>query len=214
MALNGLMRSDPDRALTALDSLLKSRQSPKLKEQALFVLAQNNSPKAQQMLEQVARGSGNPDLQVKAISFLVPLRKEQPDRGQVLSEIYDSTNDVNVKRAAISALWASRDADRLLRIAKTEKSPELRADIMRKLSGSTEMGDAEANSMVQIYASEQDKTVKRAMVDTLASHSQVKQMVAVARSEKDPEMVRYIVTHLANMKSPEAADYLMEIIKK
>jgi hypothetical protein len=35
----------------------------------------------------------------------------------------------------------------------------------------------------------------------------------VARTEKDPEM-RYIVSRLAGMKSPEASDYLMEILKK
>jgi hypothetical protein len=64
-----------------------------------------------------------------------------------------------------------------------------------------------------MYGSEQDKEVKRAIVNSLASQNDVKQLVAVARTEKDPEM-RYIVSRLAGMKSPEASDYLMEILKK
>ncbi len=229
MALNGLMQTDPDKALTAVDGILKGAQAPRLKGQALFVLAQNNSPKAQQMLEQVARGSGNPDLQVKAIGYLAPRGfgkragdQSQPNHGPLLAEIYGSTSDVSVKRAVINALAAGRDNDRLLELAKTEKSADLRADIIRRFVGTTVNGrgtdvlvsDTLANSMAQMYSTEQDKTVKRAIVDSFASRNQVKQMVAAARTEKDPEMVRYIVNRLSSMKSPEAADYLMEILKK
>jgi hypothetical protein len=218
MALNGLMQSDPDRALSALDGLLKSALSPKLKEQALFVLAQNSSPKAQQMLEQVARGSGNPDLQLKAINYLGVSRgrkadgQNQPNNGQMLSEIYGSTNDVNVKRAILNSLSANRDSDRLLQISKTEKAPELRLDAVRRLTAmrNPSLGDY----LVAMYGSEQDKQIKRTIADSFASQDNVKQLVAVARTEHDPEMVRYIVGRLAGMKSPEASDYLMEILKK
>jgi tetratricopeptide (TPR) repeat protein len=224
MALNGLMQSDPDHALTALDGLLKSGQSPKLKEQALFVLAQNNSPKAQQMLEQVARGSGNPDLQLKAISFLGPKitvtkgdggvwTRTQPIKGQTLSEIYESSNDVNVKRAVLNALSAGRDTDHLLQIAKTEKDADLRRDAFRRLTGAV-MSASLNDALVAAYGSEQDQEVKRTIANAFVNAGNVKQLVAVAKTEKDPEMVRYIVSRLANMKSPEAADYLMEIIKK
>ncbi len=222
MALNGLMQSDPDRALTALDGLLKSAQSPRLKEQALFVLAQNNSPKAQQMLEQVARGSGNPDLQLKAISFLGPkltiekegrlVHQSPSNHGQILFEIYQSSSDVNVKRAALNAFSASGDTDRLLQIAKTEKDAELRRDAVRRLTSLK--NPAATDALVAMYGPEQDKEIRRAIVNSLVSQNDVKQLIAVARNEKDPEMVRYIVSRLAGMKSPEASDYLMEILKK
>jgi len=218
MALNGLMQSDPERALTALDSLLKSAQPPRLKEQALFVLAQNNSPKAQQMLEQVARGSGNPDLQLKAINYLgVPrIRKgdgqNRPNSGQLLIEIYGASSDVNVKRAVLNAFSADRDGDRLLQISKTEKDAELRRDAIRRLTSLREPSRGDA--LIGIYGSEQDKEVKRSIASSFASQGNVKQLVAMARGEHDPEMVRYIVGELSRMKSPEAADYLMEILKK
>jgi len=56
MALNSFMNTDPERALPLLEKLLHSSQSPKIKERALFVLAQSNSARGKQVLEQVARG--------------------------------------------------------------------------------------------------------------------------------------------------------------
>jgi tetratricopeptide (TPR) repeat protein len=219
MALNGLMQNDPERAIPALEGLLKGAQSPRLKEQTLFVLAQSSSPKAQQMLEQVARGGGNPDLQVKAIQYMGAVRKRSAD-GQkqtsasapLLAEIYSSTSDVNVKRAILNALVSSRDTDRLLQIVKSEKDAGLRREAVQRVTSFRTAGVND--SLVQVYASEQDKEVKRAIVNSFSSQDGVKQLVAAARSEKDPEMVRYIVQRLAGMKSPEAADFLMEVLKK
>jgi len=218
MAINGLMQSDPDRAIPALDSLLKSAQSPHVKRQALFVLAQNNSPKAQQLLEQVARGSANPDLQAQAIQYLGVTKRSrdgqsQPDsHGPLLVEIYNSSSDVNVKRQIINSLAGSRDSDRLLQIAKTEKTAGLRRDAVMRLAALKNAGVSDA--LASMYGSEQDKDVKRAIVNSFASQDNVKAMVAAARAEKDPEMARYIVGRLSAMKSPEASDYLMEILKK
>jgi hypothetical protein len=219
MALNGLMESDPDRAIPAVENLLKGAQPPRLKERALYVLAQSSSPKAQQIVEQVARGgAGNPDLQVKAITYLgaaqrgiIPGGQGRETDAQVLFDIYKSSNDINVKRAILNSPSVNRDSDRLLQIAKTEKTPELRADAVRRL---LQLRVSDPAPLMAIYSADQDKNVKRAIVDGLYSQNNVKAIVAAARAERDPEMVRYIVGRLASMKSPEAADYLMEILKK
>jgi hypothetical protein len=209
MAINGLMQSDSERAIPLLENLLKGAQSPKLKERALFVLAQSSVPKAQQLLEQVARGGGNPDLQVKAINYVgVARRKQGAGNGQLLAEIYASTNDANVKRAILSAYMANRDTEHLLQIAKTEKAPELRLDAIRYV-GSGSGGDA----LVAIYGSEQDRQVKQTIVETLFAHGNAKAMVDLARAEKDTEMKKTIVRYLSTMRGKEATDYLMEILK-
>ena len=213
MAINGLTQSDPERAIPLLENLLKGAQSPKLKERALFVLAQSSVPKAQQLLEQVARGGGNPDLQVKAITYVGVARRRQGagngnGNGQLLSEIYASTNDANVKRAILNAYMANRDTEHLLQVAKTEKAPELRLDAIRYV-GSGSGGDA----LVAIYGSEQDRQVKQTIVETLFAHGNAKAMVDLARAEKDTEMKKTIVRFLSTMKGKEATDYLMEILK-
>jgi hypothetical protein len=269
IALNGLVQSDPDRAFPLLENLLKSAQSPSLKKKAIYVLAQNNSPKAQQLLEQVARGQGNPDLQLAAIRYIGE-RRNQPSHAQMLFEIYNSSNDVNIKNAILGSLQSSRDKDHLLQIAKAEKNQDLRLAAVRHLSSipGTE-GDLWAlyqaettvegkqqilqsipsagnldrlvevaktdkepklrrmaiqdlassraattgEALAAVYSTEQDQDVKRAIIDALYNQKNVKPLIQVARSEKDLQMKRRILDRLVNMRSPEANDYLMEILK-
>jgi len=64
-----------------------------------------------------------------------------------------------------------------------------------------------------MYGAEQDQEVKRAIIDALYNQKNVKALISVARSEKDLQMKRRILDRLVNMKSPEASDYLMEILK-
>jgi hypothetical protein len=127
------MQSDPDRAFPILENLLRSAQSPKLKDRALFVLAENNSPRAQQLLEKVARGNANPDLQVKAIKYIGELRVKQPNGSQLLVEIYASAADAHVKKAVVSALSNRRDAKAMVDIGRREKDPEMKKEIVRRL---------------------------------------------------------------------------------
>ncbi|MGA2113881.1 MAG: HEAT repeat domain-containing protein [Bryobacteraceae bacterium] len=133
LALNGLMQNDPDRAFPILENLLRSAQSPKLKDRALFVLAENNSTRSQQLLERFARGNANPDLQVKAIQYIGELRAKQPNGSQLLVEIYGGGADPRVKRAVINALMNRRDAKAMVDIGRREKDPELKKDIVRRL---------------------------------------------------------------------------------
>ncbi len=270
LALNGLMQSDPDRAFPLLEKLLHSAQSPKLKRNAVYVLAASSSPRAQQLLEQIARGQGNPDLQLLAIRYFGERRRQNPNASQVLSEIYASSSDLAVKRAILSAFESSRDKDRLMQIAKTEKTQDLRLEAVRRLAS---MNDARAevwqlyqsesspeirmqilealpnngnldkflevaktdkdprlrrvaiqqlasqraattgDALVAIYGADQDSDVRRTVIDALYSQRNAKDLVQVARAEKDPKMKQQIVERIANMKSPEATEYLMEILK-
>jgi HEAT repeats len=270
IALNGLMQSDPDRALPLLENLLKGNQPPTIKKRVVYVLAFSDSLKAQQLLEQVARGGeGNPDLQLVAIRYLGE-RRNQPARSQLLLEIYNGSSDAAIKRAVLAAFASNRDRDhllqiakgekdqdlrlyairllgsisgaqdalwqlyqsepsvevkqqilesipstgnldRLLEVAKTEKDPKLRRFAIQAL-GSTRAA-ATGDSLVALYSGVQDQEVKRTIVDALCGQRNVKALIQVARAEKDPRMKQRIVERLAGMRSPEATDYLMEILK-
>jgi len=208
MALNALVNSDPDRAVPLLENLLKSSQSLRLKERALFVLAQSNTPRAQQLLEQIAKGGGNPDLQLKAIQYLGTVGRRQGG-GQALYDIYTASTDDNVRRATLRAMLTANDTDHLVQAAKSEKSPELKAEAIRYLAGKPETGDG----LVALYSTEQDQQVKRAIVDTLQGQRNVKALVDLARKERDPEMKRQLVQRISTVHSKDATDYLMELLK-
>ena len=109
----------------------------------------------------------------------------------------------------IEALRSAGDTDHILQAVKVEKSPELRAEGIRLLGSKADAGD----SLVALWANEQDQQVKYAILDALNSERNAKGLVDLARKEKDPQMKREIVRRLSNMQSKEAADYLMELLK-
>jgi HEAT repeat protein len=212
MAINGIMETDTERAIPLLENLLKGSQSPKLKERTLFVLAQSDSPRARQVIEQVARGgTGNPDLQLKAILLLSARSKKSGDSGPLLWEIYRSTNSVEVKERILHSLVAGGNFERLLEVARTEKDPKLRRTAIYSLSSmkSAQTGD----SLTSLYGGESDQEVKKAIINALGGQRNAKALVTLARRENDPQMKREIVARLTGMKSKEASDYLMELIR-
>ena len=131
MAINSLMGADPARAIPLLEGLLKGNSAPKVRDRAMFVLTQNQSPRAQQILTQYAKGAGNPDLQVRAIRYIGMSGTE--DARQQLASIYSASNDASVKRQIIQSLMVSNGKDALFTVARNEKDEELRAEAIRQL---------------------------------------------------------------------------------
>jgi tetratricopeptide (TPR) repeat protein len=206
MAINSLMGADPDRAMPLLEGLLKGNSTPAVKDRAMFVLTQNQSPRAQQILAQYAKGAGNPDLQTRAIRYIG--MSGTSDARQQLVGIYGASSDMGVKRQVIQALMISNAKDTLVTLAKNEKDADLRADAIRQLGimGATDQ-------LLQLYSSENDPKAKRAVIEGLFIHNDAKALVDLARKESDPAMKRSIVERLSLMRSKEATDYMMELLK-
>ncbi len=209
-AINALINSDADRAVPLLEGLLGNpKMSPRLKERALFVLAQSRSDKAHEIVGRYAKGGSNPDLQLTAVQYLGTYRSKESR--QLLAEVYGSVNDVNVKRAVLRSFEMSRDLDHLAAIAKSEQNVELRREAVRQLGTIRE--DQGIASLVSIYGSESDKDIKSEILNSLANEGAVKQLIDCARKESDPELKRVAVRRLGEMRSKEATDFLMEILK-
>lgn len=204
LALNGLMQSDPERALPAVETLMKSGQSPRVKQHALFVLAQNSSPRAQQLLEQVARGGGNPDLQLSAIRYIGETRRKQGTAGQLLAEVYAASNDVNVKRAIINSLASGRDKDRLLQIAKTEKAADLRMEAIQSLGSGSDQAE-----LWQLYQAETSPEVKQQILSLMSRGANIDKLLEVARADKDVKLRRSAIRSLGSIKAAAAGDALV-----
>ncbi len=195
MAINGLMQSDPERAFPLLEKQLKGSASPRVKRNALFVLAQSNSPKAQTMIEQIARGGANPDLQVKAITYMTERRRT--GNAQILSEIYASTSDTQVKRAILQAYARqSRQGPPAAGRMKSEKSPELREFAISYL------GETQGNpELWQLYQSETTSEGKIQLLRYMHSNSNPDKLLEVLKTEKDPKVRYAAMQALASRRS-------------
>jgi hypothetical protein len=250
-----------------LEKVLQGNSSLRVKDRALFVLAQSDYPKAQQLLLSIAKGGTAPDLQEHAIRWLATggehnaqvLReiyasattnqvKKQVLRSFIMSgdkegllniirqekspelrregirqlgpmgaktelrQIYKESTDPETKETALQALGVAGDSQGLIEIAKTEPDPEVRARAIRNVGvfGGPEALDA----LLSIYNSSSDMAAKKSVVQALFIHGAAKTMVDMARKETNPELKKDLVRNLALMDSPEAHDYMLEILNK
>jgi HEAT repeat protein len=267
MALRGIMQNDPEQAIPIIEKMLAGPSSPRVKDRALFVLSQSRSPRARDLIVNVAKGNANPDLQLRAIRYLGIMGGAE--NRQVLADVYRSSSDVSAKRAILrsfmvagdrerllaaaktegnaelrgeavqqlgvmnagaelndlyqteqsvevkkrilQAMFVGNQSDKLIELAKGEKDPELRKTAIRNLGLMKRAGTAEA--LVSIYGSDQNADVRRSVVNALFLQNNAKPLVDLARAERNAEMKKEIVSKLSLMKSKEAMDYLMELLK-
>jgi hypothetical protein len=267
LALRGLMNSDPERAIPMVEQLLAGPSTVRVKENALFVLSRSRSPRARDIIAGAARGGLNPDLQLRAIRYVGAIGGTE--NRAVLDEAYRGTTDLAVRRAIIRSLGSAGDRQRLLGLAKTESSPELRGEAVRSLgamnatseldelyqgeasadvknqiiramvaSGSTAsltrlarsekdvalrrsairnlgaMGAANSGDTLRsIYTTDSNADVRAEVIDALSIQQNAAVLVALARAEKDAALKRRMVERLSTMRSKEAADYMLELLK-
>ncbi len=196
--------SIPRRRCPLLEKQLAGTGSPRLKGQALFVLAQMNNPRAREVLLNIAKGSSIPELQSKAIQYLGA--NGGRESRAALAEIYASSTDVDVKRRILRAFMAAGEKDRLLNAAQTEQNPELRAEAVRQLGA---MG---ANDELwQMYQKETSIDVKRQILSAMQVGGNTARMVEIAKTEKDADLRRIAVRNLGVMGGRTAGDALVEI---
>ena len=266
MALHSLAQADDQRTVPMLEKIVNGTGSPRLKERALYVLAQQGSPEARAIIIKIARG-GNPDLQARAVRHLGAFGGAESR--QALLDIFKSSTNVGVKRSILRSFMQAGDRAVLLEVARTEAMPELRAEAVQQLGvmGAQEqllplyasektvdvrkriiqamfqrhnpdtlvqllksetdpelrrtiiqnlgqMGSAQgAAAMQALYATEPDQAVKRAIIDAFGRQRNAKVLIELSRTETDPAMKRRIVERIAQTKTPEATDFLMEILQ-
>jgi hypothetical protein len=270
LALDSIMAGGNSNGLPILQQILEGQNSERIKERALFVLAENQSKQGQELLGQIVRGEKDPHLQIKAIHLLATAQGS--NSAATLGSIYDKSNNPSVKKAvldsylvmndpeklvqiaqhesdpqlahhAVSELGAmgavsqlsaiynatpskevksaiinayvaagSKGADALGAIASSEQDPDLRRKAIRNMGVSG--GSAGAPALLAIYSKSSDEESKKAALDGLFVAGDAHDLVALARSEKDPAAKREIVSKLAVMHSKEATDYMLELLNK
>jgi HEAT repeat protein len=205
LAVNGMMHTDPDRAVPVLENLMAKSSSPRLKERALFVLAQSKSPRAREVLLKLAKGGANPDIQYKSVEYLG--YQNTPETKQVLQEIYSSSSDVSLKRAVLRGFTASRDKERLLTAAKSEQSIELKREAIRGL------GATGANAELwQLYQADASAEVKMEILRAIPARKEnVDKLTELAAAENDPKVKRELVLQLGYVRTPESTSALVKM---
>lgn len=204
LALQGVMNSDPARALPLVERRLNGPGSPKDKAKILFVVAQNGSPQAMEVLARIAKGKSNPDLQRKAVEYLGMFGGAQSKK--LLNEIYVSSSDVSVKRAILRSYMISGDKQDLFEVAKNEKNEGLKREAIRQLGIS-----GGQNELQQLYGSEPSSDVRREILQGFFLSGDSQKLVQAAQNEKDPELRRTAIRNLGLIGGDASAKALQDI---
>jgi HEAT repeat protein len=223
------------RARDIIANVAKGNANPDLQLRAIRYLGIMNGAENRQVLADVYKTS--PDVSVKRAilrSFMVAGDRERllavaktesapelrgeavqqlgvMNAGAELNELYRTEASVDVKKRILQAMFVGNQSDRLIELAKGEKDPELRKTAIRNLGLMKRTGTSEA--LVSIYGSDSALDVRKAVVNALFLQNNGKALVDLARAEKNPEMKKEIVSKLSIMKSKDATDYLMELLK-
>jgi hypothetical protein len=135
-ALEGLMGQPPERALPILKKVLAGSQTPLVKQRALFVLSQIDSPEAQEILAQTARSS-DAAMRGEAIRNIgIGGDKKSLD---ALMPIYNAGSP-DVKQEVLQAWLIADHKEAVYQVALNAKTDEEAAEAIRILGamGATE----------------------------------------------------------------------------
>ena len=206
LAINAMKDSDSERAVPLLQDVLSKTNSLRVKRAALSVLAQINNPKARQILLSYAKGTGNPDLQMEAIRYIAVNRDKQTTSTE-LRQIYEATEDVNVRRAIIAAYHSAGNKPELMRIAEAGGTPT--AIRQQAISGLTNL--AAPTELFALYQKETDRDLKVQMVSAFSSMGAIEQLSQILKTEKDVEVRRRAIRSLGSVRSDKTRQMLVDL---
>ena len=218
LALQGLINSDPERAIPLVQGVLSSAGSLKLKDRALYVLALSNSAQAHTLLVSIAK-NGTPDLQAKAVNYLGINRGRTGGKTTVaeLVEIYNSSQNDTVKRSVISAIGAASGMSNFTyAIASTGQNVNIvtREAAARDAANRTEATAPNTEGQTAlwtIYQRESNKDLKGQILSTLGAMGAYDRVIEVAKSEKDADIRNRAIRSLGNMRSEKSGSALAEL---
>jgi HEAT repeat protein len=204
MALNGLMNSDPERAIPLLDNLLKTSKEPKLRDKALFILSQSSSQQAYDILSRVAKNNSDPDLQRRAVRYLGIMGGER--NRKLLADLYTSTSDINIKESVLKSYMVAGDRAHLLSLAKGEPNPELRGEAIKQLGL---LGARDELS--ELYTTESSVDVRKKIIQAMFIGGSGEKLFEIARSEPNEDLKLTAIKNLGLLGGERTGQFLVSL---
>lgn len=209
LALNSLMHHDEARAMPIVMQILKGNASPKLKERALFVLAQSNSKDAQDLLLQITKGQTDPELQVKAIQMFSVMKGKQST--DMFADIYRNTNNDQVKKAVLEAYFISKNSDKLLEAARRESNPKLVREAISELGALGSVSD-----LLSLYRETPAEETKASILNAFVASGKKGEdaLNDIVASEQNPSLQRKAIRNLGAVGRASATPALLAAYQK
>jgi HEAT repeat protein len=204
-ALDGVMQMEPEQAVPVLEKLLGGNSSPRVKERALFVLSQSDSPRAREILLRTAKTGQPISLRCEAVKTL-GIAGEPEDIAALASIARDTTAPPEVRDAVIEAYIIADRPDELLRIAKSDPDPRVRAKAIDALGATDALP-----SLRQLWSTERDPALRAKLLDAFGIAGDIDTLAKVARESSEPAIRRKAIEGLGVSDNPEAGKTLRQL---
>ncbi|CAN5689082.1 hypothetical protein BH18ACI5_BH18ACI5_05140 [soil metagenome] len=235
-ALFVLAQSNSTQAREVLKGIAKGNSTPELQSRAISYLGTQGGRESRAVLSEVYASTSDVDVKKRILrAFMTGGEKDrlmtaaQSEQNAELratavqqlgvmgahaelATLYQKETAPEVKKQIIQAMFVGGNVTKMIELAKSEQNPELRRTAIRNLGLMGARSSADA--LVEIYGSETDLTVRKAVIQALALSDNAAQLVAIARKEEDPALRKEIISRLSHMNSKIATDYMIEILNK
>ncbi len=218
VALQSLFEADEERAINYVAQWMKpgSTATKSMKEAAVSLLGSHGGPRAVPVLLDIARTQADDELRQIAIHRLGDIGGEPAVEG--LMSLYGQERSLEVKARILRAFADMHDSPRaqarLLEVAQSDSSPELRKAAIRWLADG--VGRNAFDVLAKIYQTERDREIKVQVLRTLADMDDQRAralLIEVARGTRseDAELRQAAIRWLADNANETVADELLKI---
>jgi HEAT repeat protein len=198
-------------ALAAVQSLYQSVTDKDVRRSLVHAAADNQDRAAAfAFVLRAAKTDADRDTRRAAVHQLGEFGEMALDE---LMKLYAGETDSDVKRAVLHALGETgspRAQARILEIARTDASPDMRRNAIRQLG---ERGEAAVGDLIALYDGERAADVRRAVLQTLAetkSQRAEEKLFAVARADESTDLRRQAIRLLGERAGRRALEFLQQ----
>lgn len=207
-ALDALMQMESEKAVPVLEKIVAGNSSQRLKQRALFVLSQSDSPRAREILVRTAKTGQPIALRCEAVKTL-GIAGEREDIAALASIGRDASQPVEVRAAVVEAYIISSRPDNLLAIAKSDPDPRIRAKAIDAL-GATGAWPL----LRQLWSTEKDPVIRGKLLEAFGIAGDTETLAKAARESTDPRLRRKAIEGLGILDSPEVDDLLRQLYRE
>jgi HEAT repeat protein len=200
-ALEALIMAPPERAMPIVQRVLAGDSSDELKERALFVLSQIDTPEAQTLLIESAKNSSG-ELQAEAIRMIGI--GGNAETMSALTELYAS-GDANVREAVLEAYLIADDTAAVYNIARNTEDPQEFEEAVEMLAA---MGAVE-----ELRSLSDRPGMGDALIDAYMIAGDVESLELLAGDASDPARQVEAIEALGAAGGDEAGPKLLEIYR-
>lgn len=204
-ALDALMQMEPGKAVPVLERLLAQDSSPRIKQRALFVLSQSDSPRAREILVRTAKSGQPVSLRCEAVKNL-GIAGEPADLAALAEIARDTSAPPEVRNAVIEAYLVADRPDDLAGIATSDPDPRIRAKAIDALGA---IGALPA--LRRLWTTEKDPELREKLLQAFGVAGDVDTLAKAARESSDPELRRKAIEGLGVAGDPAANRALRQL---